>query len=692
MNKRSIITALIFMCFQLSTFAIEENYDPIIFEPDTPPLFSNIRKDDIYTLDNYQERESSSSANIDTITKEDIKRQNYPSLTQLLNQAGSVTMQNSNGSDGSITTARIRGTDRVLMTIDGIRADRPSSTSQGIESQFILSDDIESIEVIKGPQGNVSGANASGGAISMRTRRGEGPFKFEFGSDFGNKGTFKERAAIMGGNEKADYYLSTTYYKTDGGMRTSQLGDVHNDNYRNFSTVSNLGYRMLNNKAELRNVFRFSNARKELGVNSYYDVLTNKTRSYQDYNNYAKNIDAMDTLNFTHAPNEVYDYNVRFGILHNRNNNYLPYDTFTPDYDSTSKLSSTRLNLMTQHNIKYKKWNTLSLGYNLENEYMKGRTYTTSYNENFITKYSASGLQNDVYVNDVINIKDKLFLRGGARLVNHNDFGTYVTPNGSAALLLPTFKLSGAKTKFKASWGQSINTPTLYQRYGELHEGWMNLIGNPNLRAEKLTGYDFGVEQYLMDEKLKFELNYFNSDYKNYIGYTYDFDEFYNMNGYYHNVDSARIYGYEGKLTFEPSDKFKAVFNYTYTASKDKTTGLDLPSVPNNRINTILYYTPFERWTIYMGVETASSRQINSTSTDKTSGYVDARIGTSLRLFTIKNLAFYLRGNIYNLFNQDICMYRYPTSGENYYAPKLRYNIGVFVEFVNNKKKEEERV
>ena len=119
-------------------------------------------------------------------------------------------------------------------------------------------DDIERIEVIKGPQGNVAGTNASGGLIALQTRRGRGPMSIELGSDMGSYGTFKERAAIMGGNEKADYYISTTWYKTDGGLRTSNLGRIHNDDYNNLSVVSNLGLRVLDNKAEVRDIFRFS--------------------------------------------------------------------------------------------------------------------------------------------------------------------------------------------------------------------------------------------------------------------------------------------------------------------------------------------------------------------------------------------------------------------------------------------------
>ncbi len=676
----------------------DDTYDPIYIDPETNTIFSKIRKNEVYTLDNYIEDELSSSASIDSIKRADIEKQNSPSLSYLLNSLGAVTTQTANGSEGSVTSVRIRGTDRVRMTVDGIRADRPSMTSPGVETQFLLTDDIELVEVIKGPQGNVLGTNASGGAINIQTRRGEGPFGFEAQSEMGKYGTFKERAAIMGGNEKADYYLSTTWYKTNGAMRTEKMGRVFNDSYENFNTVLNSGIRLLDNKAELRNVFRFSNAEKGLGIG--YSNLSYEY--YNDPNNYVKNTDVSDSLSFKHAVNDAYDYGVRFGLYHNRNNNYTLQDSFAPDENSISKIDSTRLNLMTQHNLKYKDFNTLSIGYNLENEYINGKSNALMYGswpmfplQNYVSDYSGSALQNDVYVNDVINIKDIFHLRGGARLSANNEYGTYVTPNGSAALVLPTFKLKGAKTKFRGSWGKSVNTPTLYQRYGGFRDSWMAWSGNKNLDAEKMTSFDVGVEQNFMDEKLKFEFGYFNSKYKDYLSSYYEVDPVtYYTTGYYDNIDSAKIQGYEGKISFAPNDKFKILLNYTYTDSKDKTTGYALPATPKNRLNGTLYWTPHERVNFYAGIETGSSRTLSSASKDKVSGYVDARLGTKIRLFSIKDADFYARGNIYNLFNQDICMYKNTLANDSYYGPKIRMNAGLFIEYAPAKKRKnkEERV
>lgn len=196
MIKRLFFSSLFFI-FSLSQVAsaIEDIVEKKTEEKSTK-LFGQIGEKQIYSLDNMVESKESASANIDVVTLEDIKEQGSPMLTEILNQLGSVTIQTS-GSTGDITSFRIRGTDRVRVTIDGIRADSP------VDNKFYLnnylSDDIERIEVIKGPQGNIGGVNASGGLVSMSTRRGYCKPSIEIESGMGNLGTFKERFAVMGG-------------------------------------------------------------------------------------------------------------------------------------------------------------------------------------------------------------------------------------------------------------------------------------------------------------------------------------------------------------------------------------------------------------------------------------------------------------------------------------------------------------
>ena len=137
-----------------SAYAIEEINLDLTEEKTTEQnkdnlLFGQVQEKEVYSYSNYAEALQSVGASVDVVSRKDIERQGTPSLSELLSQQGSLFVQNTQGSLGSPSSVRLRGTDRVRMTIDGIRADRTSMTSPGIEPQFILADDLERIEVIR---------------------------------------------------------------------------------------------------------------------------------------------------------------------------------------------------------------------------------------------------------------------------------------------------------------------------------------------------------------------------------------------------------------------------------------------------------------------------------------------------------------------------------------------------------------
>lgn len=621
---------------------------------DTPILYGGVKDNQVISVSNIPEDKRTSGVALDVVTFEDLKDFNNPDLTQVFNDIPGVTIQRS-GSQGDVTSFRIRGTDRVKVMMDGVRADNPADGKFYLENYF--SDDIERIEVLKGPQAGISGVNASGGMVSLKTRQGHGPIKFETDQQGGNLGTYKQHYSLSGGDDKKDFYFGIGSYQTDGGTRINDnLERVRNDSYRNFNFASNLGLRLFKDKGELRNITRYINSRKGVGINGFGDFIQ------QDPNDYSTRNEFMNVTSFDYDTGKVYSTTNRFGIYTYRYN----FHQIEDDYDMGNGLDyigSNRVNFNTQHNFKYKNWNTFSVGYT--GEYNKFNTISDYRDSSWPSydKFDGSISQHDFYLHDVINIKDKLFIRGGARFVHNSEFGNYILPNVSAAYIIKTPKLSGEYTKIRASYGLSANMPTLYQRYAKLNG---MLEPNSNLSAEKLSSWDVGVEQTFFNQKLTLEGTYFNSKYSDYIGWYSDPDTYI---GHYINVDSAKVQGFEFGANYKLLGKVKLFTNYTFSKSQNNETGYALVGVPTHRINGGIVYKPHERVTLFAKAEYSSER--NYSGNNKVDGYVDVSAGLNARLLTYKRLALDLKAQVYNLLNSKQAMYK------NYYQPGIHYMVGL---------------
>lgn len=109
------------------------------------------------------------TSNVEIITAEEIEERHYTTVAEALNSLPGVSITNSGGL-GTTQTVFIRGmdTNRVLVLINGIRYQDPSNTNGAAFAHLMISD-VERIEVIKGAQSGIWGADASAGVINIIT-------------------------------------------------------------------------------------------------------------------------------------------------------------------------------------------------------------------------------------------------------------------------------------------------------------------------------------------------------------------------------------------------------------------------------------------------------------------------------------------------------------------------------------------
>jgi hemoglobin/transferrin/lactoferrin receptor protein len=147
---------------------------------------------------------------------------------------------------GNNLSVSIRGQNptRVLYLVDGVRQNSVFKEDQNKAFLNIDPEDIERIEVIKGPASALYGSDAIGGVVNVITRSGGlgAPVGGRVGLTFdGSRSGFKPNAAIYGDTGGWSYRVSGTYLRT-GDMRSVEAGRMDHSSYRSESAIAQLGY------------------------------------------------------------------------------------------------------------------------------------------------------------------------------------------------------------------------------------------------------------------------------------------------------------------------------------------------------------------------------------------------------------------------------------------------------------------
>src|SRR5262249_2703608 len=118
-------------------------------------------------------------SSVTVITDEQIQRDQRRTVPDLLATVPGLNVVQTGGPGGQ-TSVFMRGTnaDHVKVLIDGIEVNDPSQPKRQFDFGPLMTDDIERIEILRGPQSGLYGADALGGVISITTKKGSGPAKW----------------------------------------------------------------------------------------------------------------------------------------------------------------------------------------------------------------------------------------------------------------------------------------------------------------------------------------------------------------------------------------------------------------------------------------------------------------------------------------------------------------------------------
>lgn len=187
---------------------------------------------------------SSVLADISVIEREEIERAGVTGVADLLARLPGVEFTR-NGGPASATGVFMRGNEarHTAVYVDGIRVDS-QSTGGAIWEQIPL-DQIERIEVLRGPAAAIYGSDAIAGVVQLFTRRGSGPARPTAALTAGSYRTLQGQAGISGSSDALNYALSAAHGRSDGFDATRPGAFGHNpdqDGWKRSSAQGRVGY------------------------------------------------------------------------------------------------------------------------------------------------------------------------------------------------------------------------------------------------------------------------------------------------------------------------------------------------------------------------------------------------------------------------------------------------------------------
>ncbi len=450
------------------------------------------------SLDGEGTEASRVGSSVTVITGEELERQKISHVADALRGIPGVHVSQT-GSRAGLTNIRLRGSEsnHTLILIDGIEAN--ANTDGAFDFSDLTTDNIERIEVIRGPQSGIYGSKALGGVISITTKKGKGPLKARISGEAGAFDTVKGSMNVSGGTDKIYASLTASKFSTNG-FDVSPGGTGEKDAAERSSLVFRGGFSPYEN---FKLDFTFRNVDKESGIDSFFGG--NHTDSNDIANTKLMMFGSKATLT-TFDNQWIHTFQATRNST-NRGGAGTGYTYFHKGVDDKlSYISSLKL----PTNGKY--LNSHSLTGLAE---YKTEEFTTSSepgvefertHNSFAAEYKAE-LFNQLSIAASVRQDSSIEKQDNTE----NDFTTYKV-SGS-------WRVPNSGVRLHSNVGTGVVFPTMFEQYGSFPSFFEP---NPDVKPEESFGWDIGVEWTAPTGSFTIDVTYFDQNLKNEIIGTLD--------------------------------------------------------------------------------------------------------------------------------------------------------------------------
>jgi vitamin B12 transporter len=521
------------------------------------------------------------------------------------------------GGPGQESKLYLRGTEsrHTLVLLDGVEL-RNTNSADGFDIVHLQTGDIECIEVLRGPQSTLYGADALGGVINIVSRPTGGQPTSDIEVSVGSYDTLTGSFSSRGYKDRIGYALHSSIYESNGF--SAAINGSERDPYNNHTTSLSLDYK-LSNQVDLQFSSRLINTETHFD-NSATDDVAN-FRSDQTDAFYQLRLDrkvddenALDRIALTYK--DFQRNNLAFGTEH---------------FASQARKLEWQRSYIFADDLHF-------LG-GIEYLAEKGqqeRDY--GFGPSTVIKDALSTTA--VFGQLRKSLGNQLTLDLGTRVDDssvHETEGTW--------RIAANYRLSES-TRLKGSAGTGFYAPNVYYlAYAQNRQ---------TLQPEQSIGYDIGIEHRFLGERATIGVTYFQNDIDNLFSWNSAFRVI--------NVSEADTGGIEASIVWLPVEHWKLLFDWTHLKTKDLSTGKQLDFRPEDQVSIRLFWMPAgKKYQAFLGVRhrsvlyNAYSDSLtwetfnNSERNPSPSG---ANWEVSVRYQLSDGASFFLRGE--DLFNQEL--------------------------------------
>jgi vitamin B12 transporter len=555
------------------------------------------------------------------ITEQQLAARQFPMLFDVLREVPGLQVD-AYGPPGTLAEVFTRGADSTgtLVLLDGVPLNDPGGS---LHLENITSEGLDRVEVVRGPESALFGAEAAAGVIQLFSKHGDPENAVPHGSVSYERGSFQTDRWIANLNggflSRFDYSLSGSEFHT--------VGEWPNTFNRNNSGTVNMGYK-ISDSTQLRGVFRVYDAIAGIPGQIAYGIDDQVPNEHERDDTVSLRLDDSRGSNYRqqftfgfHRLSDRYNDDEPFGeqplaalvqnvagppaavyfvtlVNPNAPPSVIPPGLTLVQTDAFFGPSDS-LNLAERKTAGYQ--GTLSyhggalvFGYDYQDQ------------SGVLSGVVASRTNNGFFANVQQNFGHRIFLSGGARVEHSSAFGTIGSGRAGASFLLLGEHGPLSSTSLRLSAGRGVTEPSLLENYAQAAPFY---FGNPALRPETTTTFEAALVSEWWGRRVKTEVAAFRNSFHDLIAFVGDTWE---------NIEASWGRGVETSAQARVANNILITGAYmfldtritasTSPESSDTGIGEQLVRRPRNSGSVSIALTP-KRWSLVVGGSFVGQRQ-----------------------------------------------------------------------------------